>query len=136
MMTLVTTPGLETMDRCGACGTKVMRAFAACAMAISSAGGMARSAVPTTAQEGMVFQAGTPDFWFSAIVDSGSWVARENSSRAARFNARAVCANSEYKANGQAGRQPRRYVKKAGDLLVDQVGPVAILITRPTAAIC
>ena len=32
-VTLVTTPGLETMDRCGACGTRVVRAFAACAAA-------------------------------------------------------------------------------------------------------
>jgi hypothetical protein len=60
-MTPVTTPGLEIMDTCGAPGTRVMRAFAVCAMATSSAGAMAWSAVPITAQDGIVFQAGTPD---------------------------------------------------------------------------
>ncbi len=32
------------------------------------------SAVPTTAQDGMVFQAGTPEVWDRASVVSGSWV--------------------------------------------------------------
>jgi hypothetical protein len=59
-MTLVTTPGSEIMDRCGAF-TSVMWACAFSAMASCSAGGMAWSAVPTTAQDGMVCQAGTPD---------------------------------------------------------------------------
>jgi hypothetical protein len=45
------------------------------AMVSCSAGGMTRSAVPTTAQDGMVSQAGTPDGWPSAMVDSGSCVA-------------------------------------------------------------
>src|SRR6202050_5594181 len=73
-MTLVTTPGSEIMDRCGAF-TSVMRACAFSAMASCNAGGMAWSAVPTTAQDGMVFQAGTPDFWVNATVDSGFCVA-------------------------------------------------------------
>src|SRR6202035_4718007 len=58
-MTLVTTPGLLIMDTCGAF-TVVMWAWARWAMNNSSAGGMAWSAVPTTAQDGIVFQAGTP----------------------------------------------------------------------------
>jgi TrwC relaxase len=69
-MTLVTTPGLEIIDRCGA-STVVMWAWARLAMASWSAGGMAWSAVPTTAQDGMVFQAGLPDCCVSAIVASG-----------------------------------------------------------------
>src|SRR5690242_8517509 len=73
-MTLVTTPGSEIMDRCGAC-TSVMRACAFSAMASCSAGGMAWSAVPTTAQDGMVFQAGTPVGWVRAMVAIGAWVA-------------------------------------------------------------
>ena len=48
-MTLVTTPGSEIMARCGAF-TSVMWA---CAF---------------SAQDGMVFQAGTPDGWVRAIV--------------------------------------------------------------------
>src|SRR5580693_5931557 len=44
-------------------------------MASCSAGRMTRSAVPITAQDGMVFQAGTPVGWDSAMVDSGSCVA-------------------------------------------------------------
>ena len=59
------------MDTCGA-RTTVMRACACLAMAICTAGRITWSAVPTTAQDGMVFQAGTPDFWLSAMVDSGS----------------------------------------------------------------
>src|SRR5271166_3881505 len=74
-ITLVTRPGLEIMDRCGAPGAMVMWACACRAMARSSAGGMAWSAVPITAQEGIVCQAGTPDFWVSAMVESGRWVA-------------------------------------------------------------
>src|SRR5690348_13897320 len=73
-MTRVTTPGSEIIDRCGAC-TSVMWACARLAMASCNAGGMAWSAVPTTAQDGMVFQAGTPDFWVNATVDSGFCVA-------------------------------------------------------------
>src|SRR6202451_2831275 len=69
-MTRVTTPGSEIIDRCGAC-TSVMWACARLAMASCNAGGMAWSAVPTTAQDGMVFQAGTPDGWVRAMVASG-----------------------------------------------------------------
>src|SRR5271166_771863 len=74
-MTLVTVPGLETMERCGAPGTRVMWAWACLAIAISTAGGMTWSAVPMAAQDGIVAQAGTPDTWLSASVVSGSWVA-------------------------------------------------------------
>src|SRR5689334_1478661 len=81
-MTWVTTPGSEIIDRCGA-RTSVTRACACLAMASCSAGGMTRSAVPTTAQDGMVFQAGMPDFWPSAMVDSGSWVAASTLASAA-----------------------------------------------------
>src|SRR5579862_9577034 len=73
-MTLVTTPGAEIMDRCGAF-TSVMWACAFSAMASCNAGVMAWSAVPTTAQDGMVFQAGTPDGWVRAMVASGAWSA-------------------------------------------------------------
>jgi hypothetical protein len=52
-----------------------VRACACRAMASCTAGRMTRSAVPATAQDGMVFQAGTPLFWLSAMVDSGSAVA-------------------------------------------------------------
>src|SRR5690349_1724437 len=52
-------------------------------MASCNASGMAWSAVPTTAQDGMVFQAGTPDGWVRAIVASGAWsAARTWASRA------------------------------------------------------
>src|SRR6185437_2677502 len=73
-MTLVTTPGSETMDKCGAF-TSVMWACAFSAMASCSVGGMAWSAVPTTAQDGMVCQPGTPDGSVRALVAMGSWVA-------------------------------------------------------------
>src|SRR5436189_242213 len=73
-MTLVTRPGLEIIDRCGAPGAMVMWACARRAMASSSAGGMAWSAVPITAQDGIVFQAGTPDFWVSARGVAGRGV--------------------------------------------------------------
>ena len=52
-----------------------MRACARWAMNSCNAGGMAWSAVPTTAQDGIVFQAGTPLCWVSAIVASGPCVA-------------------------------------------------------------
>src|SRR5580658_8650799 len=58
-MTLVTTPGSEIMDKCGAF-TSVMWACAFSSMASCNASGMAWSTVPTTAQDGMVSQAGTP----------------------------------------------------------------------------
>lgn len=72
-ITFVTVPGSEIMDRCGA-STSVIWACAVLAMASCNASGMAWSAVPTTAQDGMVCHAGTPVCWVSAIVDSGSWV--------------------------------------------------------------
>src|SRR5580698_9410642 len=72
-ITLVTTPGSEIMERCGAC-TSVMWASAFSAIASCSAGGMAWSAVPTTAQDGMVCHAGTPDGSVRALVAMGSWV--------------------------------------------------------------
>ena len=72
-MTLVTTPGSETIDKCGAFAS-VVWACALSAMASCSAGGMAWSAVPTTAHDGMVCQAGTPDGSVRALVAMGSWV--------------------------------------------------------------
>ena len=61
-MTRVTTGALVMRDRCPAL-TSVMWAPARWAMNVSSAGGMTWSAVPITAQDGMVFQAviGTAD---------------------------------------------------------------------------
>src|SRR5215471_2042371 len=59
-MTRVTTGALVMRDRCPAL-TSVMWAPARWAMNVSSAGGMTWSAVPITAQDGMVFQAGGPD---------------------------------------------------------------------------
>src|SRR5713226_5850158 len=77
-MTLVPTPGSEIMDKCGAF-TSVMWAPAFSAMASCRAGGMAWSAVPTTAQDGMVCQAGTPDGSVRALVAIGSWVTASTS---------------------------------------------------------
>ena len=59
-MTRVTTDGLEMRDRCPAL-TSVMWATARWDMKVNCAGGMTRSPVPITAQDGMVFQAGGPD---------------------------------------------------------------------------
>ncbi len=73
-MTRVTTDGLEMRDRCPAL-TSVMWAPARWAMNVSSAGGMTWSAVPITAQDGMVFQAGGPDGSVNALAASGRWVA-------------------------------------------------------------
>src|SRR5580658_877882 len=73
-MTLVTTPGSEIIDRCGAF-TSVMWACAFSSMASCNASGMAWSTVPTTAQDGMVFQAGTPEGWVRALVAIGAWSA-------------------------------------------------------------
>ena len=58
-MTRVTTDGSEIRDRCPAL-TPVMRAPARLAMIASSAGGMTWSAVPITAQDGMVRQGEDP----------------------------------------------------------------------------
>src|SRR5713101_8006900 len=62
------------MDRCDA-STLVIWACAVLAMASCNASGMAWSAVPATAHDGMVCHAGTPVCWVSAIVAIGSWVA-------------------------------------------------------------
>ena len=72
-ITFVTTPGSEAMERCGAF-TSVMWACAFSAMASCSVGGMAWSAAPTTAHDGIVYQAGTPDGSARALVAMGSWV--------------------------------------------------------------
>jgi hypothetical protein len=71
----------------GAPGAMVMRAWAWRAMASSSAGGMAWSAVPMTAQDGIVFQAGTRGWC------AGSRGCRRNrrSGRAAGWAARRRC---------------------------------------------
>src|SRR4029077_19455749 len=73
-MTRVTTDGLEMRDR-GPALTSVMRAPARLAMNVSSAGGMTWSAVPITAQDGVVFQAGGPDGSVNALAVSGRWMA-------------------------------------------------------------
>jgi hypothetical protein len=73
-MTWATVSGSAIMDRCPAF-TSVMWAPARLAMKVSSAGGMTRSAVPITAHDGMVFQAGTPDGSLNALAVSGRWVA-------------------------------------------------------------
>src|SRR5256885_16598385 len=71
-MTRVTTDGLEMRDRCPAL-TSVMRAPARFAMNVWLAAGMTWSAVPITAQDGMVFQAGAPNVAASALAASGRW---------------------------------------------------------------
>src|SRR5215472_11113777 len=73
-MTRVTTCALVMRDRCPAL-TSVMWAPARWAMNVSSAGGMTRSAVPITAQDGTLFQAGVPDGSVAALAASGRWVA-------------------------------------------------------------
>src|SRR5712671_6528728 len=73
-MTLVTVSAREIRDRWPAL-TSVMRAFARWAMDCSKAGGMTLSAVPITAHEGMVFQAGVPDGSESVLAATGRWVA-------------------------------------------------------------
>src|SRR5262245_10502061 len=72
-MTRVTTDGLEMRDRCPA-STSVMRAPARLAINVWFATGMTWSAVPITAQDGMVFQAGGPNVAASALAASGRWV--------------------------------------------------------------
>ena len=73
-MTLVTADGLEMRDRCPAL-TSVMWAPARWAMNVWLAAGMTWSAVPITAQDGMVFQAGVPNVAASALAASGRGVA-------------------------------------------------------------
>src|SRR6185437_13802602 len=74
LMTWATVSGSMSRDRCPA-STSVMWAPARLAMKVSSAGGMTRSAVPITAQDAMVFQAGGPDGSANALAVSGRWVA-------------------------------------------------------------
>src|ERR1700722_11175037 len=73
MMTLVTAPGSAIMDRCPAL-TLVMWALARLAMNSSKAGGMTLSAVPITAHDGTIFQAGVPEGSDSVLAASGRWV--------------------------------------------------------------
>ena len=73
-MTSSTVLGWEIMDKCPAF-TSVMRALARLAMNISSAGGMTWSAVPTTAHDGMVSQAGVPEGSVRVLAASGRWMA-------------------------------------------------------------
>jgi len=73
-MTPATVSGSAIMDRCPAL-TSVMWAPARLAMKVSSAGGMTWSAVPITAQDGMVFQAGGPEGSCRVLAASGRWVA-------------------------------------------------------------
>ena len=55
--------------------TLVMWALARWAMDCSKAGGITMSAVPITAHDGMVFQAGVPEGSDSVLAASGRWVA-------------------------------------------------------------
>src|SRR5260221_13212540 len=71
-MTLVTVSAREIRDRWPAL-TSVMRAPARWAMDCSKAGGMTLSAVPMTAHDGMVFQAGVPDGSPGVLAASGRW---------------------------------------------------------------
>ena len=73
-MTWATVCGSAIMDRCPAL-TSVMWAPARLAMKVSSAGGITRSAVPITAHDGMVLQAGAPDGSVKALAARGRWVA-------------------------------------------------------------
>src|SRR6266436_8771004 len=73
-MTRVTVSAREIRDRWPAL-TSVMRAPARWAMDCSKAGGMTLSAVPITAHDGMVFQAGVPEGSDSVLAASGRWVA-------------------------------------------------------------
>ena len=66
-MTWAIVSGSAIMDRCPAL-TSVTWAPARLAMKVSSAGGMTWSAVPITAQDGMVFQAGGPDGSVNALA--------------------------------------------------------------------
>ena len=73
-ITLATTPGCETSDRCEAL-TLVTLAWARLAMNSWAAGVMAWSAVPITSQLGMVTQAGVPEASARAVAAIGRWVA-------------------------------------------------------------
>src|SRR5260221_11685461 len=73
-MTLVTVSAREIRDRWPAL-TSVMRAPARWAMDCSKAGGMTLSAVPMTAHDGVVFQAGVADGSPSVLAPSGRRVA-------------------------------------------------------------
>src|SRR5258708_10654594 len=73
-MILATVSAREIRDRWLAL-TSVMRAPARWAMDCSKAGGMTLSAVPITAHDGIVFQAGVPDGSPSVLAASGRCVA-------------------------------------------------------------
>src|SRR5258707_5405830 len=73
-MTVVTVSAREIRARWPAL-TSVMRAPARWAMDCSKAGGMTLSAVPMTAHDGMVFQAGVPDGSPSVLAARGRCVA-------------------------------------------------------------
>ena len=73
-MTRVTTDGMEMRDRRPAL-TSVMWAPPRWAMNVWLEAGMTWSAIPITAQDGMVFQAGGPNVAGSALAASGRWVA-------------------------------------------------------------
>ena len=73
-ITFVTSPGWEISDRCEAL-ISVTVACARRAMNSCAAGGIAWSAVPITAQLGMLVQAGGPDTSASAEAAIGRWVA-------------------------------------------------------------
>src|SRR5262249_49071051 len=81
-MTRVTTWALVIRDR-GPAVTTVMRAPARRAMNVWFATGITWSAVPITAQDGMVFQAGVPNVAPSALAASGRWVAAMTAARLA-----------------------------------------------------
>jgi len=84
MMTLATTPGLEIMDRCGAL-ISVIWAPARLAMNSCSAGVTMWSLRPITSQDGMVLQAGAPDWSVNVLLARGRWVAASTApSRAGR----------------------------------------------------
>ena len=73
-MTFSIASGWAIIDRWGA-SIFVMWAPACFAMSSWPASGMALSAVPTTAHDGIVFHAGGPDLSVSALNVIGLWVA-------------------------------------------------------------
>src|SRR6516165_5229243 len=74
-MTRATASGSAIMDRCPAL-MSVMWASARLAMDVCWVGGRTLSAVPITAHDGMVFQAGGPvSCWLKVLAARGRWVA-------------------------------------------------------------
>ena len=76
LIRLAAAPGWEIIDRWPAL-TYLMCEPARLAMATSSAGGMTWSAVPMSAHDGMVRQAGTPDFSDPALERDGPLAHRQ-----------------------------------------------------------